>query len=255
VIFVFPGFAVSIEVADLVNKATLKEAEYEKLIGDYIKVETLESAVEPKLAKTISYGKGVKTRSDIGLINKGKKISSVSIYDGKYKWTINATMKMKTPQEPAGQLSDNLKSRRSLDLLGKNFKIEKTEKANGRNCYVISAVLPEKAADGGKLLMWIDKENYNTYTQLYLDKNGKEATRTVFSNFRIICDGVIVPFRTDIFVKGKLISHVIVNSYKVNQKLSDDIFDASKFKVPELDSVMKNMKERREALEKIKNNN
>jgi len=121
VIFVFPGFAVSIEVADLVNKATLKEAEYEKLIGDYIKVETLASAVEPKLAKTISYGKGVKTRSDIVLINKGKKISSVSIYDGKYKWTINASMKVKLPQDSVDQLKNDLKS--SHVKLGITFHI------------------------------------------------------------------------------------------------------------------------------------
>jgi outer membrane lipoprotein-sorting protein len=245
---ILPGFAMGITVADLIDKAKLKDSDYEKKIGDYIKIETVESPREPKLIKAAYYTKGIKTRSDMRLLNKGKQISSITIYDGKYKWTITGNMKIKSQQYAANKLQNVLKSKKLLEYLNKDCKIEKMEKFNGKNCYVISAKVGRKSEDNGKVLMWIDKDNYNTYAQLFLDKSGKESARTLYSDFRNICEGVSVPFKTEVYIKGKLFSRDVIKSYKVNQKLSDDLFDASKYKVPELSDVLKNMKERQKAL-------
>lgn len=247
-VFMFPGFALSVNVVDLMDKVKLRELDYEKKIGDYVKVETVESTREPKLIKAAYFGKGNKARNDIRVLNKGKQINSILIYDGKYKWTITEHGKIKSTQYAGDVLRGNLKSKKFTEYLNKDCKIEKMEKLNGRSCYVISAKVSGKSGDNSKVVMWVDKDNYNTYAQLFFDNSGKEKARTLYSDFREICAGVSVPFKTEIYIKGKLFTRDIIKVYKVNQKLSDDLFDASKFKVPELSERMKKMEEQIEAL-------
>jgi len=251
-ILIFSGFAGSIDVAELINKAKARESENENKIGDFIKVETLQKTIEPKQADATYYKKGIKTRVDTSLVNKGKRISSILIYDGKDNWTITGKMKIKSPQVAGDKSKGGLENKKLVDYINKNCKIERMVRIAGRDCYVVSAKIVENSSVNGKVLMWVDKDNFNTYEQLIYDKHGKEMQRTVFSDFRKVCEGVSAPFKTEVYEKGKFLSRSVVKSYKINQQLSDDLFDASKFKAPELSEMMKNLKEQQKILEKQK---
>jgi outer membrane lipoprotein-sorting protein len=242
-VLIFSSFAMSIDVTQLVNKAKERETGNENKIGSFIRVEILQKETEPKQIEATYYKKGVKTRSDTSLFSEGKQISSVAIYDGKDYWMITGKMKIRSPQNAGDSSKDSLDNKRLADYLRTKCKIERAERINGRGCYVVSAAVMENSATNGKVLIWIDKENYVTRKQLVYDKSGNETMKTIFLDFKEVCEGVSVPFTTEVYMGGKLFSRSVIKSFKINQKLSDDLFDASKFKVPELGEMMKKQKE------------
>jgi len=161
-VIIFPCIALSMDVTELVNKAKDREAQNENKISSYVMVQTLQKNDDPKQIEATYYKKGVKTRSDTSLMNKGRQITMITIFDGKDNWTITDQMKKKLTPKAADKSKEASENQKLSEFLKKNCKIERMGKFEGRDCYVVSAKVTGASSGGGKVLIWIDKDNYNT---------------------------------------------------------------------------------------------
>jgi cell division protein YceG involved in septum cleavage len=90
--------------------------------------------------------------------------------------------------------------------------------------------------------MWVDQE------ALVLVKGeskgpGGEKTRWVQSDFRRIEGGQEIPHKSEIYSNGKLVSTSRILSVRVNQRLSDNLFDPGRVDAQPSVDVQELMKE------------
>jgi hypothetical protein len=80
-----------------------------------------------------------------------------------------------------------------------------------------------------KFQIYIDPQSYLPVGVLYwaTSQADPEAieNREVYSDYRAV-DGILVPFKQDLFAKGKVWAEVTIKEVKFNIEVSDDFFDA-----------------------------
>jgi outer membrane lipoprotein-sorting protein len=128
------------------------------------------------------------------------------------------------------------------NFLSENAEITGTEKVGDRDCYIIKM----KETDSSPYsMLWLDKKDL-ILVKARSEISGGEKVEMNFSDFRKIDGDMLVPYQTEMFTGGKLMSTVKVLSVEVNQDLSDDLFDVQKADVkgPNMQDMMKMMQKR-----------
>jgi len=166
---------------------------------------------------------------------------TIVIYDGKDTWKISPFMgKRKLSGEEGKQYQ---RARNWWELVSENAKIVGSEKVDKRECYVVEI---EKGGEFPFTKVWLDKGN------LILTKGESKGPKGktivwIHSDFRKIKGDWEMPYKTEMYMNGKLMSTSLVKSIDTNKGISDDLFDPDKVQVkekkkgPGLPGIMKKM--------------
>ncbi len=180
-------------------------------------------------------------------------MTSIMIFDGKDLWSVNQfTGKQKLPADPdAAKKGDQMSWWKDMPV---NGKVIGSEKLGDRDCYVVEAWNEDidtssvTTGEKDKIKGWIDKKTLLLIQNEFKGANG-ETFKAVNSNFQKVKNWEM-PYTTEIYAGGKLMTKTIIKTFKINQGLSDDLFNADKVKMetkgmpgmPNMKDMMKNFK-------------
>jgi outer membrane lipoprotein-sorting protein len=194
------------------------------------------------------FTKGEKSRSEIvmqfpeaaGMPEGMGSMQTIIIFDGQDNWMISSfTGKTKlTPEQTEEQMQyqTGMNWWRSISDKAKYVGIEKIE---GRECYLLELEMERESLYSR---IWVDKNNL-FLVQTEGKNDSGETMRMIFSDFRKIKGEWEFAYKTEMFINGKLMFTLLVKSYKLNQGLSDDLFDVDKVEVsgPNMQEMMQNL--------------
>jgi len=176
-------------------------------------------------------------------------MTNIMIYDGEALWSVNQFAGKTKISDDADTKGDQLSWWKDMP---ENGKIIGSEKLGDKDCYVVEAwdIDTSSAAEKGenKIKGWIEKGTLLLIQSEF--KGAKDETfKAVNSNFQKVKNWEL-PYTTEIYVGEELISKTTIKSLKINQDLSDDLFDADKVKMeskgmpgmPNMNNMMKNFK-------------
>ncbi len=153
-----------------------------------------------------------------------KRMETVIIYDGKDTWMISPFMgKKKLSAEEEKQYQ---RERNWWKLVAEKAKIVGSEKVGERECYVV------EMEEGGELpftRLWLDKKNLNLTKGESKGPKG-ETIVWIHSDFRKIKDEWEMPYKTEMYADGKLMSTSLVKTLEINTGFSDDLFSPAEVK-------------------------
>jgi len=156
-------------------------------------------------------------------------METIIIYDGKDTWMISSFMgKKKLSGEEAKQYQ---RERNWWELISEKAKIVGTEKVGNRVCYVVEI---EEEEDSPFTRLWLDKKNLDLTKGESKGPKG-ETIVWIHSDFRKIKGDWQMPYKTEIYADGKLMSTLLVKSLEINKGVSDDLFDPNKVKIKGFD--------------------
>jgi len=170
-----------------------------------------------------------------------KDIKNIMIFDGKDLWTVNQfTGKQKLPADANVSGKDQISWWEDMPTKG---KIIGSEKVGNRDCYVVET-WDEKNKDS-KVKAWVEKTTLLLMKMESESADGKTFT-VVNSNFKKVSKWQM-PYTTEIFTGGKLMTKTTITTFNINKSLSDDLFDADKVSmdgkgVPDMKNMMKKFK-------------
>ncbi len=246
--------ALASDLATIVKEAQAKYAKFEKEVKDMTTVhETV--TTEPKMTsemKTFKKGEKFRLEHKVQMPEEAEmpegmgmaEMEFIVIYDGKDIWVISPfTGKEKLSEEEAKQYG---REKNWWDWLKDVGKVVGSEKVGGRDCYVVE-VEDEEVEDKEEFpftRLWLDKKNL-TMVKCEIDAPTGEKMVFVYSDFRKIKGDWEIPYKTEVYMNGRLMSTSVVKSLKINQGLSDDLFDPDKVEVKGFDmqEMMKKMME------------
>jgi outer membrane lipoprotein-sorting protein len=171
-------------------------------------------------------------------------MENVVIFDGKDAWTINQfTGKQKLPTDATTTPKSQMTWWENLPV---NGKVIGSEKIGDKDCYIVEVWNEEKKND--KMKGWLDKTSLLLIQMEFKGEDGK-TFKTVSSNFKKVKEWEM-PYTTEVFAGGKLMSKTTIKTLEINKGLSDDLFDASKVKtegqgmpgMPNIQDMMKKFK-------------
>jgi len=179
-------------------------------------------------------------------------MTNIMIFDGKDLWSINQFAgKQKISADADASKRDQISW---WEDLPKNGKIIGSEKVGDRDCYIVegksgeidtSSVNTDKE---NKIKGWIEKSSLLLVQMEFRDSKG-ETFKVVNSNFKEVKKWEI-PYVTEVFAGGKLITKNTIKTLNVNKGLSDDLFDADK--VPASTKGAPGMPDMKEMMKKFK---
>lgn len=226
----------SIDIATLKLKAKTLNERLQKEIKD-VTGDINVTSYMPNGAKINSkmtwYSKGVKTRTETetsfpnanGMSQKG-----VMIYDGKNLWQIT----------PAGRVLVKGSNRQDT-MFGKfwielpdSAKVLGEENVNGHDCYKL--LFPkEYTKSDDDVYWWLDKVSF-VWVKV---ENKKDQMIGLMSDFRKVYSNLEMPYKTEVYAKGKLFSIMLVEKLEINKNLSDNLFSVDNIKdAPSMTSTM-----------------
>jgi outer membrane lipoprotein-sorting protein len=230
----------------ILEKTKAKYAGFEKEIKDMTMIQEIKTTApdmkgrSPEL-KMLKKGEKFRMESTMQMPDMPKEMGemkSIVIHDGKDTWVISSmTGKKKLSEEDSKQYetgSDWWK------FLSEQMRIAGTEKIGTRECYVLEI---EEEGECPYTKMWMDKEHL---VLVKAESQDPEPTMMLFSDFRELKGGWEIPYKTEVYVDGKLLSSILVKSIEINKGLSDDLFNPDKVEVKgfNMQEMMKMMKER-----------
>jgi outer membrane lipoprotein-sorting protein len=164
-------------------------------------------------------------------------METVIIYDGRDTWMVSGfTGKKKLS---GGQEKQYQAQRDWWDQVSEKASIVGSETVSGRDCYVVDVNDPQKSSF---TKMWVDKKSLNLIKGEMKNPKG-ETSSWVSSDFRKVKGDLEMPYKTEMFQNGKLMSAAVVKSVEINKGLADDLFDPEKVQVKGFDfqKMMKGM--------------
>ena len=241
------------EWASVHKKLKEKYASFKKEVKDITIVQEMQiqHGKTQVISKNKVYRKGKKYRietsiptpSDAETTGKMKQMKTIFIFDGRNEWVISPFMgKKKIPpkEQKNYQIGTNW-----YDQLPTKAKITGSEKIGKHNCYVIE-FKPNDSFSFTKI--WIEKKNL-----LLIKAQGQEKKERVLSiinsDFKKIKGIWEMPYKTNVYYDKQLMSTLVVQSLKLNQELSNDLFDPDK--VTTKGSSMPNMPNMQEMMQQM----
>jgi outer membrane lipoprotein-sorting protein len=221
-------------LADIVKSAQAKYAGYQKEVKDLTILQDTTMVTEQgnmpiqmkMFLKDPKFRAETKMNAQQGQAQGMPAMETTIIYDGKDIWMISPFMgKSKLPKGQENQYKDKSNW---WAMISENAEVTGTEKIGNKNCYIITA--KEKSTNPFSKI-WIDKDTYAMAKAESKDPNGKIMTFN-FSDFKDT-KGWEMPYKTEMFMDGKLLSTSIIKSIDLNKNLSDDLFDAAKIQAKE----------------------
>ena len=234
------------DLSKILKEVKTKYAKFDKEIKDMTIVQTMrmttphgEMSSEMKTLK-----KGVKFRVEIttdmpqakDMPSGMRGMKNVVIYDGKDTWMISPFMGKKkiTGQEEMQYQAEG----QWWNFLSNNAKIVGSEKVGKRDCHVVKI---QGQSDSPFDTMWIDKKGFNLVKSESKGPDGQQV-RMLNSDFRKIKKSWEIPYKTEMFMEGKLMSTTLVKSVKTNKGLKNSLFDPDQEKVEGGGGMMDMMK-------------
>lgn len=228
VLAISQGFAADLQ--SLISKAEAKYAKFEEQISDMtilqeMKMITPEGEMTAEM-EMFKKGKMFRLETTMNMpqeldIPGGMK--TITIYDGNDMWIISPFMgKQKLPSE---EVTKHQKDR-WWEFITENAKTVGTERIGNRECYVVQI---EDKTKTPFTKLWLDKEILVLVKGESKGPTG-ETILWVNSDFRKINGGWEIPYKTEMYGNGKLISIIQIKSLKLNKGLSADLFDPNKIK-------------------------
>ena len=239
------------DLSSIIKKARAKYAKFEKEVKDMTIVQ-----------QTKTDASGREMNSEIKMQRKGKKfrmefkmdmpqttgipkgmsgMENIVIFDGKDSWMISSIMGKKKLTDKEGTKYETEKY--WWELISKKTEIAGTEKVGGRVCYILKA---KEASESPFTRMWLDKKNL---TLVKGESKGSEGETMILlhSDFKKIKGDWEIPYKTETYMNGKLMSTSLVKSIGINRGLSDDLFDPNKIKAKgsSMMEMMKKMMQQR----------
>ncbi|MCR4439131.1 MAG: outer membrane lipoprotein-sorting protein [bacterium] len=236
------GVATAIDWAGLVKEARARHERLQAEIKDLTLQQVMETITEQgKIQSQMTiYTKGDKSRAEVQteLAPGMGKMENIVIGDGKDYWLVSPMMgTQKVPREEGEKYASDWEW---WDRVTSDARVVGEEKVNGRSCYAVQGT-PKEGSPFSKL--WIDKDAF-LLVKAEGKAEGMEKPMSVqCSDFRAVHKDFEIPFRTDVYIEGKLASTTRVTSAKVNTGLADDLFDPKKAKPkgPSMKDMMKMM--------------
>jgi len=221
--------ALAVDWASVREKAKVKYEKFEQEIKDMTVVQEMKFTVpEGEMhSESALFRKGEKFRIDNTMNMPGGvgEIQTIIIFDGKDTWVISSLMgKKKVSGEEEKQYAMN---RNWWEWIPEKAKIVGSEKVNKRQCYVVE-IYDQK--DSPLTKIWLDEKALILVKGEGTGAQGKTATWLNF-DFKKIKGGWEMPYKTEMYVDGEIMSTSTVKSIKINEGLSDDLFDPNKVRV------------------------
>lgn len=198
----------------------------EKKYKDMIVVEKRTVHMDDGVAyfNCITYKKGIKFRTEIemkAIISGGfPAIKITLIFDGKDCWIVSSTRrgKERVADEDMLEYQRELNWWNSLKEHGKLLGIKTLRK---KKCYIIKS---KKLYNIPFVKMWIDLKNHFVLQEQFQDENDD----TIKMKHYKFGKKWKKPYLTKIYINGKHQTTIEIESIKVNQGLSDSLFDPDK---------------------------
>jgi outer membrane lipoprotein-sorting protein len=152
---------------------------------------------------------------------KGQKVAVISLYDGEEYW-------VKSPFEGKSKQDEEKKEQYVMLTAYMNWwkmasgeapEVTGTEAIDGRECYVI------EMEDEGKL--WVDK-NASVIVKAETTNDEGKSEGIICSDFKTVGEEWELPHLMEVKEDGELELKLIINSFKINEGISDDFFDPEK---------------------------
>jgi len=231
---------------NLYSKIKDKYQKFEEKIADMTIIQNTKTMAEGFQADTkmVIWKKGQKFKVEVemampGMPEGAKGMKSFFINDGKDTWMISpltGKQKLNSDENMPIETSGNW-----WQMITDNAKLAGEEKVEGRNCAIVDFNEPEDS-DNIFARLWVDKDD------LVLVKGESRPIQDrkiswKYLDFRKVGGSWLMPYITQVFSDGELVSSSVVQSLKMNTGLNDAIFDASKIEVPDsnLGDMMKMM--------------
>jgi outer membrane lipoprotein-sorting protein len=176
-------------------------------------------------------------------------MTNIMIFDGKNLWSINQFAgKQKISADADASKRDQMNWWKDMP---NNGKIIGSEKVGGRDCYIVEAWnedIDTSSIKVDKIKGWIEKGTLLLIQSEFKGAN-EETFKVINSNFQKVKKWEM-PYTTEIYAGGKLIAKTTIKTFKINQGLSDDLFDADKVSagtkgvpgMPDMKDMMKKFK-------------
>jgi len=224
--------------SSILKQAQVKYAKFENEIKDMTIVQEMK-VITPEgemVSETKMLKKGEKFRMDTRMqapetSEMPEGMETVAIYDGKDTWMISSFMeKKKLSGEEKKQYEEERnwwRERNWWELVSEKAKIVGTEKVDKRECYVVEM---EEERESPFTKLWFDKKNL---ALIKYEVNGPkgETIALIQSDFRKIKGDWEMPYKTEFYTDGKLMSTSLVKSLEINKGVSDDLFDPNRVKI------------------------
>jgi len=242
------GFSQS--VSDILRKAESKYKNFNQDFKDMsivfdAKIYTPEGEMTSEMKL---FTKGEKSRSEIvmqipeaaGMPEGMGSMLVVVIFDGQDAWMISPFIGKKklTAVQAEEQMyyQTGMNWWRSISDKAKYIEIERI---NNRECYVLEI---EAGAASLYSRIWVDKNNL-FLVQTEGKNDSGQTMRMIFSDFRKIKDNWELPYKTEGFMDEVQMMTILLKSFEINQRLSDDLFDVDKVEVsgPNVQEMMQNL--------------
>jgi outer membrane lipoprotein-sorting protein len=245
------GSALAMDVETLVKKAEAKRLEFQGKIKDMTIIQEAVSDMGQGQALTHvtlmtkgdMYRMENKTELPQGTDmaqGMGNTMTTLAISDGKEAWVISPfTGKQKLPEEEASRMKVG---GYWWEPYIKDGQVTGTETVDGRKCHL---VVMKNQENSPFTKLWLATDTL-VQVRAELQMGQGETTMLYFSDFREVAPGFEIPYQTISKVGDKVQSTVKVTHVKVNQGLTDDLFDASKVEAPagpNMQELMQQMQE------------
>jgi outer membrane lipoprotein-sorting protein len=239
------GQVFPVDWQSVAKEAKAKSAQFESEIKDMTILQqmTMISPQGEMSSKMRVFRKGKRFRTETripvparsGMPGEMDEMETTVIYDGKEGWMISPFLgKQRLSEEEVQQYQSE---RNIWDIIGDNAKVTGTEKIGKRDCYVVETT---GEGDFPFTRIWLDK---NTLNVVKAERKKPEEPTTLLQNydFRKIKDDWEMPFKTEIYLGGTLMSSTVVDSLQVNKGLADELFDSGEMEVEdsEVDDIIR----------------
>ncbi|NIM20516.1 MAG: outer membrane lipoprotein-sorting protein [Candidatus Latescibacteria bacterium] len=240
------GLTVADNWQNILEKTKAKYANYENEIQDMITLQEIQMMTPGRVltadSKMFKKGEKFRMESVVEMPEMPKEMGgmrTVVINDGKATWMISSILgkqKLSGEEEAQYQTEGDW-----WGFLTEKAKLIGSERIDSRTCHVVEI---EEGRGVPYSKIWIDEKHLVLVRANSKGPQGQHIQMD-FSDFRKIGSGWEIPYKTDVYMDGDLISTVLVKAIEINKGLSDELFDPENADVegPSMQDMMRMMQE------------
>jgi|GEM_PF-3205237 len=220
---------------NILLKLQNKYLPWKREIKDIVASEVIELTSVTMEGKFMQKGEKIRFESNMGKLKIVKfsfnigidLFNTIMIYDGKNAWIVSPILGKK---EISSEKSKDYQSRTDWikSVFNPTAKITGIESVDGYPCYVLLPK-PDTYPDDK---LYFDRENFNL--RKISVTSSKNDIVILLSDFRKFYKDIEIAYHFEIYNDEKLVATVSVTDLKVNQGLSDSLFDINNIEVEEV---------------------
>jgi outer membrane lipoprotein-sorting protein len=218
----FLGTASAITIEELTEKLSTRYAEGRADVEDFAIVQELEVSGVKSSQKVYTKGEKFRVEMTMGAGMEGMpEMRMVVIHNGEDTWILSPMGRQRISAEQEAQY------RQEQDLsklIPAGSRIAGEEKVDDRSAWVVE--IPETDTASPYTQFWIDTERLVPLKAGLITPQGE--MEIYFKDYHEPKAGWELPYRTETYLGGKPFSTTTVKEVRINQGLSDDLFNPEK---------------------------